>query len=542
MKFSLVYLTPFILLLFCTLDLVNAQNLVFKQKIVPMDTVVDRFGQSMDFESSGFVVGSINGSDANGKNETTNAGAVFVYFNTGDEWSLDQKIVGPLRAPRDFFGNAVKLSLNELFVGAYQKDEFISPSSQMLDVGSAYFLEFDTGSWVLKQTIMSSDRRPRDQFGWSIDRINEKLVISAIGNNFDENGNDSIKGAGAVYYFTKQGSSWNEKQKIVAADRNTGGIGFGRGVYFYENSGVDELFISSGSYTDENGNNSIPFSGAVYYYKLNGSGNWVLEQKIVASDRMQTSQFGFNFQVTSNGKYLFVGANSTTDANGSNTLIGAGAVYVFRKNSQGKWQEIQKITSPHRQKDAFFGTSISVSDSLLAVGSPGDNTDANNMNNLNQSGALYFFKIDKSENWNFFSKLVPPDRSDLAKFGFKTEILYNLLVTTAHSDKSGTNNQMGSVYYYYIDTNTGIGIYELANANDVAIYPNPTSDVINFGSVFPLEGVEIFDSNGMIVQIDSFTSAKGERKLDIRSLSSGLYFAKITGQRGSSIVKSFIKN
>jgi Ig-like domain CHU_C associated/Secretion system C-terminal sorting domain len=86
-----------------------------------------------------------------------------------------------------------------------------------------------------------------------------------------------------------------------------------------------------------------------------------------------------------------------------------------------------------------------------------------------------------------------------------------------------------------------VGIAESAlKDNSILIYPNPTSDLINI--IKPYNGnamVEIRDLTGKVIY--SAQSAKELTQLDIRYLSNGIYFVKITTSEKSSITKLIVK-
>lgn len=79
------------------------------------------------------------------------------------------------------------------------------------------------------------------------------------------------------------------------------------------------------------------------------------------------------------------------------------------------------------------------------------------------------------------------------------------------------------------------------SADTFKIYPNPTSDFIFFESQnsTPIQSVEIFDINGKLIHSIELSSSD-DSKINIESLNSGLYFAKIKSEN-QYFTKRFIK-
>jgi hypothetical protein len=85
---------------------------------------------------------------------------------------------------------------------------------------------------------------------------------------------------------------------------------------------------------------------------------------------------------------------------------GAGAAYVYRRNSQGEWRQEAELISSDRddgfQYDQHFGEAVALNAGVIAVGAPGyDDPQAGD-----NSGAVYLFEQDGS-NWLQTARLTP---------------------------------------------------------------------------------------------------------------------------------------
>ena len=122
---------------------------------------------------------------------------------------------------------------------------------------------------------------------------------------------------------------WNPS-KVVASDRGADDQ-FGTSVSV---SGSYSIVGAPNEDHDTSGSSFLSNSGAAYIFEKDAFGNWVQQQKLVASDRAKLDQFGFSVSIS--GDYAVVGAIED-DAPGGHHLSsdGAGAVYVFHRNASG---------------------------------------------------------------------------------------------------------------------------------------------------------------------------------------------------------------
>jgi len=88
------------------------------------------------------------------------------------------------------------------------------------------------------------------------------------------------------------------------------------------------------------------------------------------------------------------------------------------------------------------------------------------------------------------------------------------------TNQDETNSGLLGIFYQNFKT---LGINEIVVEN-VSIYPNPTTDFINFkvNSKIKLSEVEIFDLSGKII----FTQRVNNETIDLQKLSKGTYFLR----------------
>ncbi|MCG3166632.1 MAG: hypothetical protein POELPBGB_02412 [Bacteroidia bacterium] len=295
--------------------------------------------------------------------------------------------------------------------------------------------------------IVSPTIQEFEQFGSDVSISGDYAAVSAYGHDLDEQGLNPISGSGAVYIYKKAGGVWSMYQKIVAADRSQNLV-FGMSVSI---NGDYVVIGAPQSTLDENGNNFLESSGAVYIFKLN-NGVWEQQQKIVPIDRMEYDRFGEDCDI--DGDYVVVRSNNVYDENGDNPMYQAGAAYVF-KQTNGVWAQQQKIVPDDRAVEDGFAVSVAISGDRIICGAPNHELDASGNNSISDAGAAYIFKLNGT-NWEQEQKLVNSDRHYTGWFGSSVDMEANYAVISATGNVTDANNQnpiehVGAAYVFIHD-------------------------------------------------------------------------------------------
>lgn len=77
----------------------------------------------------------------------------------------------------------------------------------------------------------------------------------------------------------------------------------------------------------------------------------------------------------------------------------------------------------------------------------------------------------------------------------------------------------------------GLSVEDPINNDNVAIYPNPSDNIVNISSTAPLQRLQLFDTKGALIY-DKNNMNTNIATLDICQLSSGMYLIHITTQEG----------
>ncbi len=228
--------------------------------------------------------------------------------------------------------------------------------------------------------------------------------------------------------------SWEQVGKIVSSDRKTS-------QHFSKSVALSGNYAIVGAHRedrDENGSNPLTHAGAAYIYERQVDGSWVEVQKIVASDRHAQDNFGTSVSI--DGSVAVIGAYKRDETNSSNVFLNqVGAVYVFERDADGQWNEVQKLLAADMDSLNYFGKSVSVSGNYLLVGAAfRDTSDLSGV--IPEAGAAYFFEKNNAGTWEQKQKVVALDFEAFSIFGWSVAIDGTYAVVGAYKEDK---NSMG---------------------------------------------------------------------------------------------------
>ena len=363
----------------------------------------------------------INGVESN--NHAVRAGAVYVFNRSDNGWSQQAYIKASNTDEEDYFGQSVALSAdgNTLAVGAYNEDSAAmgingDESDNSADgAGAVYLFSRNGSSWSQQAYIKASNTDVRDYFGQSVALSADggTLAVGAYGENSATTGingdesDNSASSAGAVYLFSRSGSSWSQRAYIKAS--NTDAIDyFGHSVALSADGDTlavgakKEDSAATGIDGDES-DISTRWAGAVYVFSHSGS-SWSQRAYIKASNTDAHDSFGQSVALSADGNTLAVSAwsedSAATGVNGDesdNSAIEAGAVYLFSRTSS--WSQQAYIKASNTDGDDYFGHSVALSadGNTLAVGAASEDSAATGINGDESdnsafaAGAVYLY-------------------------------------------------------------------------------------------------------------------------------------------------------
>ncbi len=224
--------------------------------------------------------------------------------------------------------------------------------------------------------------------------------------------------------------------------------------------------------TDASGNNPRTDSGAAYVYERQPNGSWQLQQKLVAGDRWAGQRFGYFVDIVNDWTLAVSAPTSRVHPPAQNALAGAGAVYMFTKNSAGIWVQAQKIISPQPTTGGQFGWGLSLTSAgdRIAIGAPREAAPGNPA----RSGKAYVFKRggpNPATHWVLEQTFVPTLPELNGEFGQRVLARSNeLFISAPLMDVSSAGNvavDAGLVFRYADPSYSGpYALTHIIEAND----------------------------------------------------------------------------
>ncbi len=346
------------------------------------------------------------------------SGNVYLYKKTLNGWTRVNMISNPDPDFGDGFGISVSTYNHKIIAGAFRS------KINGVKKGEAYIFHYDAAAnlYTPEDTLQASDGQEDDDFGTSVSITDSFAIVGAPLNDIT-----GLSNSGAAYVYKKTANGWSQISYLTPPDRaqedqfgnvvalsgnwaavaaykstlngfanagkvylyrlNAGGTGYfhthtltSDSLSFYGRFGAslqlsgDTLLVGATEFSG----NPTDGPGAVYYYVWNGS-NWVLQQKIRASDGRPSAAFGYSLQMS--GGQLIVGATYATV--GSNEP--QGKAYMFRLNGN-LWQEEAILVSSHGSVGDLFGYAVTTDGQSAVVAARSED-----FKGYNNHGRLYFY-------------------------------------------------------------------------------------------------------------------------------------------------------
>lgn len=344
-------------------------------------------------------------------------GRVAIFERTEDLWAVVQQIDTPPPGQScgdGLFGWTVATADELLVIGSMGFGLGGSGSVRVFVNRSGQWLQESFGDQ--RGCLRGLDTTPMDLFGASLalTPAGDTLVVGAPGHSTGEApvpvGDRDY--SGAAYIFEKINPIDWEQAPILLASNSGGnyeciacddfacptsgeGDGFGAAVAVSGDTVVVGAPGEASAATSVNGDesdDSAPGAGAAYVFeKIDGI--WEQTAYLKASNSDEGDRFGF--AVAIHGDTIVVGAEREDSGDavneGDNSAVDAGAAYVFER-AGGVWEQTQYLKASNAQEGYFFGANLTMTDTTLAVGSPGESSVGGE-----DSGAAYLFTFVDSE-------------------------------------------------------------------------------------------------------------------------------------------------
>ncbi|MCF6324763.1 MAG: FG-GAP repeat protein [Gammaproteobacteria bacterium] len=444
----------------------------------------------------------------------------------------------------DQFGVALALSSNgnTLAVGSREDSNATSINGNQDDntansSGAVYIFTRVDSSWNQQAYIKASNAEMDDRFGTALALSSDGNTL-AVGATSEASNATSINGnqndntaniSGAVYVFTRVGSSWNQQAYIKASNAGMDDR-FGIALALSNNGNtlaVGAIFEDSSTNGDQN-DNSTANSGAVYLFTRTGIA-WSQQAYLKASNANVFDRFGTALALSNDGDTLAIGANgegsNTTGINGDpndNSAGFSGAVYLFTR-ANSSWSQQAYLKASNTGGGDQFGAALAMSSdgNTLAVGAPREDSDALD------SGAIYVFtRIGAT--WNQQAYLKASNIGTNDQFGTALAmshdgdtlavgaVLENSSATGLNGDQS--NNAVDNSGAVYLFTRTGT-----AWNQQTYLKASNTGDGDQFGTALALNDDGNTLAVGAIFESSATTGINGNQNDNMATDSGAVY-------------------
>lgn len=372
-------------------------------------------------------------------------------INPGDNGDLLFTLRQPAGTANAYFGNAVASSGNYTVVGAW---------GMSVNSGNAYVFNNTTGALMYTLTNPNSyGSSGGDRFGHTVAINGNYIVIGA----FYE---DSASGTddGVVYFYDMSTFTAYSGSTITIASANSvisnPNAGGGSGYDYFSGTGlaVSSSYVAVSSYIES------AYAGKVYVFSTSTRNLMYTFDNPNAYSSGTGDYFGSSIALY--GNTLVVGASDEDQA----TANQAGKVYVFDLSSipsspstitSSNYTSYGYVISNPQGASAandYFGSTVAVNATYVAVGSGSDNSNA---------GIAYIFNRATG---TLVHTITIPDKLTVNQFFAKTIAMSDTQLVV------GCNNQTYPINHAYV--------YSLETGKLLKVLANPNSDRAYYGDTY----------------------------------------------------------
>jgi hypothetical protein len=219
--------------------------------------------------------------------QLNSTGCTFIFTKVNNVWTQQgSKIVPPIFGANAYSGRSVALSSNgnTLAIGTPGQNN-----------GNTYIYTRSSNTWSLQSNLI-----PSNGIGGS--KSGNSVALSDDGNTCAVGGDADNSNIGAVWIFTRSGSTWTQQAKLIG----TGVLGTFCFQGFSVSLSADGNTCAVGGYADNS------YIGATWVFTRSGT-TWSQQQKLVGTGAISsTPGQGIAVKLSADGNSLVIGPNTST--------------------------------------------------------------------------------------------------------------------------------------------------------------------------------------------------------------------------------------
>jgi hypothetical protein len=293
------------------------------------------------------------------------------------------KLTGGEAAVKDDFGRAVALSANG-------ETALIGIPREGGEAGAALVLVRSGSGWTQQATLTSGE------VGVDEGHFGHNVALSADGDTALVSAPAIDQGVGAVWVFTRSGSTWTPQAKLTGAGELDGGH-FGSGL----------ALSADGDTAVVGAPNDDRDLGAAWIFSRAGS-TWTQQgEKLTGGNESGPAEFGRSVALSADGDTALVGGPC------DDGLIGA--VWAFSRSGSTWAQQGAKLTGGEESGEAHFGDSV-------ALAADGDTALVGGRQDGGKAGAAWVFARSESAWAQQGAKLTASGESGTSELGWSVAL------------------------------------------------------------------------------------------------------------------------
>ena len=465
-------------------------------KAVNADTgmVPDYFGYSVSISGDTLAVGAYgessneqtitNGVTASSDNSYSASGAVYVYKRTGVNWKQQAYIKAVNNHSGQYLGHSLFLNEDTLAVSSPKESgnqttitngPTATSDTSIANSGAVYIYKRTAEIWEQEAYIKAVNGETNDEFGTSLALSGNYLAVgvpkeasneTVITNGATASGDNTAPESGAVYIYTRSGSTWEQQAYIKAVNANNYD-NFGQSVALDgetlavgapREASTETIIINGETASVDNMGNNV---GATFVYQRTGS-TW--KQQAYLKHAHNPGYY--------HGQKLSLSGDTLAVADGTPSYNGSVLIY---QRTGSTWAEEAYLSALIPDADDGFGMAMSISGNTLVIGASGEDSDQTTIINnsygqlasnlKSNSGATYVYKRSGT-NWEqeAYIKAINSDTND--SFGSSVSLSGDTIVVGAHQESNNQNTITNGPTASWDNTNG------LINSGAVYIYRN----------------------------------------------------------------------
>ena len=260
------------------------------------------FGESMALSTSG------NTALIAGAGNDGGSGAVWVFTRSGSTWTQQgPKLTG---SDENAAGGSVNFGTSVALSGD-GNTALVGGGGDNNNTGAVWVFTRSGSTWTQQGRKLTVIGEPSGgEFG-------SRVALSADGSTALIG--DYVQGHGAVWVFTRSGSTWTQGTKLTGTGSTSGDIAFGFSVALSAD-GDTALVGATNSFTNN--------TGAAWVFTRSGS-SWTRGERLIAAGETGGGHFGSSVALSTDGNTAMVGAPDDSPPKNNPLFNGIGAAWVF---------------------------------------------------------------------------------------------------------------------------------------------------------------------------------------------------------------------